>query len=92
MVWASIRGNSKGTKPWWFAILGSLILVSYGFIPCLQPTDGFGRIYAIYGGYFIVLSFLLSWGLDGNKPDLGDVVGGSIAIVGAFVIMLWPRE
>jgi drug/metabolite transporter superfamily protein YnfA len=91
MVWASIRGNSQGKKPWWFAILGSLLLVSYGFIPCLQPTDSFGRIYAIYGGYFILLSFLFGWILDGDKPDLGDLIGGSIAISGAFVIMLWPR-
>ena len=91
MIWASIRGNLQGKKPWWFVILGSLLLVSYGFIPCLQPVDSFGRIYAIYGGYFILLSFLFGWILDGDKPDLGDVVGGCIAISGAFVIMFWPR-
>ena len=62
-----------------------------GFIPCLQPTDSFGRIYAAYGGFFIVLSFLFGWALDGDKPDLGDVIGGSIALAGVFVVMFWPR-
>lgn len=95
-IWMTIRGNNSSAtgsnkKPWWFALLGSLILVAYGFIPCLQPTDSFGRIYAAYGGFFIVLSFLFGWVLDGDRPDIGDVVGGSIALVGVSLIMFWPR-
>ena len=98
MVWVAVRGitdNEGNTtkKPWWYAMIGSLILIMYGFIPCLQPADSFGRIYAIYGGYFIVLSFLFAWALEGSsaKPDLGDIIGGAISIAGVFVIMLWPR-
>ena len=99
LVWAAIKGTndrdgSFSKKPWYYALLGSLVLVAYGFIPCLQPSalsDGFGRIYAAYGGYFIVLSFLLAWALEGEsaKPDLGDIVGGAISFVGVFVIMFW---
>lgn len=91
MVWIAIRGNSDGKKSWWYALLGSLILVAYGFIPTLQPTDSFGRVYAVYGGFFIVLSFLFGWWLDGDKPDLGDAVGGAIALAGVLVILFWPR-
>ena len=58
LVWMALRGNSSGKRPWWFALLGSIVLILYGFIPCFQPTDSFGRIYAAYGGFFIVLSFL----------------------------------
>lgn len=70
---------------------------AYGFIPCLQPsaaTDGFARIYAAYGGFFIVMSFLIGWALEGEsaKPDLGDIVGGTISLVGALVIVFWPRR
>lgn len=91
MVWAAIRGNKGVTKPWWYAVIGSLILVVYGFIPCAQPSDSFGRIYAIYGGFFIAMSLLVGWALDGDRPDLGDIIGGSISTVGVLVIMLWPR-
>jgi small multidrug resistance family-3 protein len=87
LVWGALRKD----KPRYYALLGSALLVAYGFIPCLQPTDSFGRIYAAYGGFFIVLSFLIGWGLDGDKPDIGDVAGGAIAIVGVCLIMFWPR-
>jgi small multidrug resistance family-3 protein len=87
LVWKAVRSN----KPWWWALLGSLVLVLYGFLPTLQPTDSFGRIYAVYGGFFIVLSFLAGWWLDGDKPDKGDVVGGSISLAGVLVILFWPR-
>ena len=75
----------------------SNIRSAYGFIPCLQPsaaTDGFARIYAAYGGFFIVMSFLIGWALEGPsaKPDVGDLVGGLISVVGALVIVLWPRR
>lgn len=91
MVWVAIRGNSGGRKPWWYALIGSLILVAYGFLPTLQPTDSFGRVYAVYGGFFIVLSFLFGWWLDGDKPDIGDSIGGAIALAGVLVVLFWPR-
>ena len=83
-------------KPWYYALFGSLTLTAYGFLPCLQPSagsDGFARIYAAYGGFFIVLSFFMGWALEGvsAKPDVGDLVGGGIALVGAGVVMFWPR-
>ena len=107
MVWVAIRGSSgsgvsasasasdntheNNKKPWWYAVLGSILLIVYGFIPCLQPMDSFGRIYAAYGGFFIVLSFVFGWVLDGDRPDLGDVVGGTISLVGVLLILFWPR-
>ena len=85
-------GGDTLKKPWWFAILGGVSLIVYGFLPTLQPTgSSFGRIYAVYGGFFIVLSFLFGWALDGDRPDLGDVVGGSISLVGVLLVLFWPR-
>ncbi len=37
-------------QPFWWAILGGLILVVYGFIPTFQPISNFGRVFAVYGG------------------------------------------
>src|SRR5208282_6206469 len=31
------------------------------------------------------------WRFDHNRPDLGDVIGCVVALVGAGLIMYWPR-
>jgi small multidrug resistance family-3 protein len=71
-------------------IVGAAILVLYGIIPTLQPST-FGRTYAAYGGVFVVLSLLWGWWMDGNRPDVADVVGGVVCLIGVSVIMYWPR-
>ena len=81
----------KDDKPGWWGLLGGLVLVLYGVIPTFQ-TSHFGRIYAVYGGFFIVLSLLWGWGIDGSRPDRGEVVGAAIAMVGVVVMMYWPRR
>ncbi len=71
--------------------MGSAILVLYGIIPTFQPAN-FGRVYAAYGGVFIVLSILWGWKIDRVTPDRFDVIGGMIALIGVGVIMYWPRH
>ena len=60
----------------------------YGVIPTLQPSNAnFGRVYATYGGIFIVLSILWGWKIDNIIPDKFDLIGGTIALIGAVIIM-----
>lgn len=54
LVWLWLRES----KPLWYGIVGSIILVAYGIIPTLQNFPSFGRVYAAYGGVFIVLAVL----------------------------------
>jgi small multidrug resistance family-3 protein len=77
-------------KSSWFALPGAAILILYGIIPTLQPAN-FGRVYAAYGGIFIVLSILWGWLVDKIAPDRFDLIGGFIALIGISVIMYWPR-
>lgn len=86
LVWLWIR-EGRGIE---FAILGAIILVLYGVIPTLQPAN-FGRVYAAYGGVFIVMALLWSWQIDNVTPDRFDIIGASIALIGVFIIMYWPR-
>jgi len=87
LVWQTVRED----KQWTYAAAGVIALIGYGFVPCLQPTSDFGRVYAIYGGFFIVLAFAWARQFDGYLPDLGDLIGAAIALSGVLVIMLWPR-
>jgi small multidrug resistance family-3 protein len=86
LIWLWLReGGNPG-----FAVLGAILLVLYGIVPTLQNAN-FGRVYAAYGGVFIVLALLWGWRIDNVMPDRFDIIGAAIAMVGVFVIMYWPR-
>lgn len=86
LVWLWLR-EGKGIT---YAIMGAVILILYGVVPTLQPGN-FGRIYAAYGGVFIVLSIFWGWGVDKVSPDKFDIIGGFISLIGVLIIMYWPR-
>ncbi len=73
-------------------VLGGMILILYGVIPTFQPETNFGRVYAAYGGIFIVLSTLWGWWVDRKPPDIYDWVGAVICLIGISVIMWAPRH
>lgn len=86
LVWQWLR---EGRGSLW-GLCGALVLIVYGVIPTLQPAH-FGRVYAAYGGVFIVLSLLWGWGIDGNVPDRFDILGAALSLLGVGIIMYWPR-
>ncbi len=86
LVWLWLREG----KTIWFAIAGAIILFVYGVIPTLQPAH-FGRVYAAYGGVFVVLSILWGWKIDNIAPDGFDLIGGAVALIGVVIIMYAPR-
>lgn len=88
LMWLWLREG----RPWWVGLIGALVLMLYGVLPTLQPPSlDFGRVYAAYGGAFIVLSLLWGWLVDGVRPDTPSMVGVGIALVGAAIIVYWPR-
>jgi small multidrug resistance family-3 protein len=86
LVWQWLR-EGRGLS---WGILGGAILILYGIVPTFQPAH-FGRVYAAYGGFFIVLSLLWGWTFDRNIPDRFDVIGAIVSLAGVCIIMYWPR-
>lgn len=86
LVWLWLRDK----RGFLFGAVGGLLLFLYGVIPTYQPAH-FGRVYAAYGGVFVVLSLLWGWLLDGRRPDIADAVGALLCTIGVGVIMYWPR-
>lgn len=87
LVWQWLRTN------WGFhwGLLGGAILFLYGVLPTLQTEPAFGRVYAAYGGIFIILAIGWGYWVDGWRPDRFDLVGAGIALVGVAVVM-WGRD
>jgi small multidrug resistance family-3 protein len=86
LVWLWIRQKRKII----FGIVGGIILFTYGIIPTLQPSN-FGRVYAAYGGFFIISSILWGMMVDKKKPDKYEIVGSMVAVLGAVIIFYGPR-
>jgi small multidrug resistance family-3 protein len=87
LVWVWLRDNRSVA----LGIAGGFLLFVYGVLPTFQPAH-FGRVYAAYGGVFVVLSLLWGWWIDGHRPDLPDVLGGAVCLAGVGIIMYWPRH
>jgi small multidrug resistance family-3 protein len=87
LIWIWLREG----KSFWCGIVGAIIMIAYGFIPTLQPGN-FERIYAAYGGVFVVMSLVWGWKIDHINPDKFDIIGSLIVLTGVGVIMYWPRD
>lgn len=86
LVWQWLRID----KPVYWGLFGFAVLALYGIIPTFQSEPIFGRVYAAYGGVFVVLSLIWAYFVDGWQPDRFDFAGATIVLLGVFVIM-WPR-
>jgi small multidrug resistance family-3 protein len=86
LVWLWIKQKKKII----FGVVGGIVLFTYGIIPTFQPSN-FGRVYAAYGGFFIISSILWGMFVDKKKPDRYEIIGSVVAVIGASIIFYAPR-
>lgn len=76
---------------------GAAFLGVFAWLLTLDPLAS-GRIYAAYGGVYIVCSVLWLWIGDGLPPDRWDWIGAAFCLVGASLMLLcacstdWQRR
>lgn len=87
LIWLHLREGKSS----WYILLGTFVLMLYAFVATLQPQN-FGRVYAAYGGVFIVLSLLWGWKVDGHKPDEYDFFGALVVLLGVLIMFAVPRK
>ncbi|MBD2870406.1 YnfA family protein [Paenibacillus arenilitoris] len=88
LIWLWLRES----RPLWYGITGGMILIAYGIIPTLQSFPSFGRVYAAYGGVFVVLAVLWGWWVDKRSPDLYDWIGAAVCMIGVSIMLWAPRS
>lgn len=86
LVWLWLRSG----KSWWYGFIGGIILALYGVVATLQSSN-FARVYATYGGFFIVMSILWAMKFDQYIPDKYDIIGATVALTGVAIIYYAPR-
>ena len=87
LVWLWLREDYS----WIAGAFGGFILFLYGVIPTFQKSN-FGRVYAAYGGIFIVMALLWGFIFQGVVPDKYDIIGTIIASIGVIIIFYYPRK
>jgi small multidrug resistance family-3 protein len=86
--WAWLR---LGKSIVWL-IPGMASLASFAYLLTLVDTSTAGRAYAAYGGVYIMASLLWLWAVERVRPDRWDTVGAFISLIGAGIIVFWPRS
>lgn len=85
--WAWLR---LGKSPLW-VIPGMASLALFAYLLTLADSEHAGRTYAAYGGVYIAAALLWLWLAEGVRPDIWDIIGVAICLVGAAIILFGPR-
>lgn len=75
----------------WLLLPAAVSLALFAWLLTLHPTAA-GRVYAAYGGVYVVAALLWLWAIDGIKPTRWDLIGGAVALVGMAIILFAPRS
>ncbi len=86
--WAVLR---SGASSLWL-VPGVLSLVAFAWLLTRVDVDFAGRAYAIYGGIYIATTLVWLWGVEERMPDRWDIIGASVAVAGALIILYAPRS
>ncbi len=86
--WAWLRMDKS---VWWIAP-GMLSLALFAYLLTLVDAEHAGRTYAAYGGVYIVSAILWLWIVEGAKPDRWDLIGATVCLGGAAIILFAPRN
>ena len=86
--WAWLR---LGKSALWL-IPGVALLALFAFLLTRVDAVFAGRAYAAYGGVYIASSLVWLWVFEGVRPDRWDLIGATVCVLGAGLILLGPRE
>ena len=81
--WAWLR---RGASPL-VTMLGVASLIGFAIVLTRVDAPFAGRAYAAYGGIYIAASLAWLWIVEGQRPSVPDLVGASVAIVGALIVI-----
>lgn len=77
-------------KSQWLWIPTALALAAFVWLLTLHPAAS-GRIYAAYGGIYIFSALLWLRFVDQVSLSAWDILGGTVVLLGAAIIILQPQ-
>lgn len=86
-VWMWLR---LGRSPLWL-VPGAASLIVFAVALTRVEADYAGRAFAAYGGIYVVTAMAWTRIVEGRRPDLADLLGSGLCVLGAAVILLGRR-
>jgi small multidrug resistance family-3 protein len=80
---------NKGGRVW-LVVPALVCLALFAWLLTLHPHAA-GRVYAAYGGVYVVAALLWLWGVEGLRPGRWDLIGGAGSLGGMALICFAPR-
>lgn len=81
----------KEGKSIWLLVPAAISLAIFAWLLSLHPTAA-GRVYAAYGGVYVMVAIFWLWGVDGIRPTTWDIIGSLVAVTGMAIIMMGARN
>ena len=81
----------KQGKSAWLLVPAALSLGLFAWLLSLHPTAS-GRVYAAYGGVYIMVAVMWLWAVDGVRPSAADLLGVAVSLAGMAIIMVGSRS
>lgn len=80
----------KGRTPLWALAPATFSFTLFVWLLTLHPIAA-GRVYAAYGGIYVVTTLGWLWLVEGIRPTMWNILSASVAILGMAIILLVPR-
>lgn len=89
LVWFWLRQQASA---WWLTP-AAVSLAAFAWLLTLHPAAS-GRVYAAYGGVYVLTALGWLWAVDGVRPNRFDFAGSALILAGALTIVAgnWPRS
>ena len=79
-----------GKSPW-LVLPSALSLALFAWLLTFHPSHA-GRVYASYGGVYVFMSLVWLWAFEKQTPDVWDVSGAALALLGMAIIAFGPHK
>ena len=83
LPWLVVKEN----KSYWLLIPAAISLIIFAWLLTLHPTAA-GRVYAAYGGIYVITALLWLIFVDGISLTKFDILGSVFVFIGFLIIIL----
>jgi small multidrug resistance family-3 protein len=84
-LWLKENGSA------WLLLPAAISLAAFAWLLSLHPGAA-ARTYAAYGGVYITVALGWLWLIESHRPNLWDIIGATVSLIGMSIIILGNQD